>query len=359
MNSLSRTASPQGPRAAERLLDRLDDVSDYRVAQWPLRPEDIAQAGAGPERECLRGHLRLREAARRLAEPPQTRSLASVAEALSDAARHFAGAWRDKQAQHDDADRRAHALANAMFAAALASLASGEPRAALEALASMPAGRGTRANVGGAAAAQQGAGAAAGASAAGSASGADAAHAGPTPLMPLPATPHTADPATAAADTPASAPPAIAATADATTGAAPDDGPPDGLPDAVRPWLGAARALLDELAARDEIRSFWHQTNRLELQIASAVLAHTQALDQPLDALGEALETLDAALVRWPSPSQLDSLLSRLRLVRELALALGAGRGGYAGPYHDLQRLLPVLTDEALARLVPRGALRG
>jgi len=140
---------------------------------------------------------------------------------------------------------------------------------------------------------------------------------------------------------------------------APDGGPSDDLPDAVRPWLGAARALLDELAARDEIRSFWHQTNRLELQIASAVLAHTQALDQPLDALGEALETLDAALVRWPSPSQLDSLLSRLRLVRELALALGAGRGGYAGPYHDLQRLLPVLADEALARLVPRGALRG
>ena len=120
-----------------------------------------------------------------------------------------------------------------------------------------------------------------------------------------------------------------------------------------------ARALLDELAARDEIRSFWHQTNRLELQIASAVLAHTQALDQPLDALGEALETLDAALVRWPSPSQLDSLLSRLRLVRELALALDSGRNGYAGPYQDLQRLLPVLADEALSRLVPRGALRG
>ena len=60
--------------------------------------------------------------------------------------------------------------------------------------------------------------------------------------------------------------------------------------------------------------------------------------------------------MRWPSPNQMDSLLARLRLVRELALALDTVPGGYAGPYHDLQRLLPVLADEALARLVPRGA---
>ena len=145
--------------------------------------------------------------------------------------------------------------------------------------------------------------------------------------------PHTADAALTAPAVSRTTPSMSAPSASATTAGAAHDIPPDTLPEAVRPWLGAAHALLDELAARDEIRSFWHQTNRLELQIASAVLAHTQALDQPLDALGESLETLDAALVRWPSPSQLASLLSRLRLVRGLALALDSGRNGYAGPW--------------------------
>lgn len=60
------------------------------------------------------------------------------------------------------------------------------------------------------------------------------------------------------------------------------------------------------------------------------MLAHTQALDHPLDELGQALALLDRALVRWPSPSQLESLSHRLRLVHALAQAVERlqARGG-------------------------------
>jgi hypothetical protein len=265
VNSLSRGADPHAPRAAARLLDRLDAISNDSVARWPLADAEAERGTAASERLCQRGHLVLRRAGQRLAAPQDEDRLADVAADMAAAAALFAEAWHSKKRFDPDTDRRAHALSNALMAAALAAFAGGEPQQAVDALA--------------------------------------------------------------------------AGTAQAAAGAM-----------RIDDWLAAARALQDELIAHDEIATFWHQTNRLELQVAATVLAHTQSLKHPLDELGHALELLDRALVRWPSPSQLDSLAHRLHLVRALAQALEQADS----PYDDLRHLLPVLAEQALERLKPQ-----
>ncbi|MBA3589360.1 MAG: CHAT domain-containing protein [Methylibium sp.] len=278
VNSLSRCADPRSPQAAGRLLDRLDAISNDRVARWPLDDAETERGTAASERQCQRGHLALRRAAQRLAEPEDDGRLDDVAADMAAAAQLFAAAWHSKKRFDPDPDRRAHALSNALMAAALAAFASGEPERALAALSKSHPGTASSGNESGA----------------------------------TPGTRQT-DALSGARNTRSAAAAPSNATATATG---------MGTAMTIDAWLAASRTLQDELIARDEIATFWHQTNRLELQVASTVLAHTQALDHPLDELGHALELLDRALVRWPSPSQLDSLSHRLHLVRAMALAV-------------------------------------
>nr|MBA2723302.1 hypothetical protein [Methylibium sp.] len=307
VNSLSRGADPRSPQAASRLLDRLDAISNDRVARWPLDDAEAERGTAASERQCQRGHLALRRAAQRLAEPEDDGRLDDVAADMAAAAQLFAAAWHSKKRFDPDPDRRAHALSNALMAAALAAFASGEPERALAALSKSHPGTASSGNESGA----------------------------------TPGTRQT-DALSGARNTRSAAAAPSNATATATG---------MGTAMTIDAWLAASRTLQDELIARDEIATFWHQTNRLELQVASTVLAHTQALDHPLDELGHALELLDRALVRWPSPSQLDSLSHRLHLVRAMALAVAQADS----PYDDLCHLLPVLAEQALERLRPRG----
>lgn len=118
-------------------------------------------------------------------------------------------------------------------------------------------------------------------------------------------------------------------------------------------WLAEAGALLDELAALDDLASFWHQTTKLELLVARTLLAHLQDPAHPLDDFAVALDLLDRALVRWPSPIQVESLQHRFLLVRHLSLALQQQPGPH--PWEDLRQMLPVLTEDALARLATCG----
>ncbi|WP_428421296.1 CHAT domain-containing protein [Methylibium sp.] len=266
VNSLSRSASPDAQGAAERLLDRLDDVSNDTLGRWPLGDQDVAPTSAASERQCLRGGFVLRQAARLLDED---KALGAVAGALAEAARRFASAYRSKRHFKDSADRRAYALSNALLAAALAALAQRELGVAEAALA--------------------------------------------------------------------------------------EEGPPRDGELALGPvalWLAEARALLDELAALDDLASFWHQTTKLELLVARTLLAHLQDDSYPLDDLGLALDLLDRALVRWPSPIQLESLQHRFLLAGNLSHALLHLPGPH--PWEDLRQALPVLTGEALARLAAR-----
>lgn len=265
VNSLSRSSSPDAQRAAERLLDRLDDVSADTQGRWPLGDPDVAPTSAASERRCLRGGFELRRAARLLDED---KALGAVGSVMADAAQHFAAAYRSKRAFHDSGDRRAYALSNAMLSAAFAALARQDLAVAEEALADDSVTDG-------------------------------AVGLGPVPL-----------------------------------------------------WLAESRALLDELAAADELTSFWHQTTRLELLVARTLLAHLHDPAYPLDDLAVALDLLDRALVRWPSPIQLESLQHRFLLARNLVRAVARQPG--APQWEDLQQALPVLADDALARMAAR-----
>ncbi len=111
-------------RAAQALLQQLDDLGNSDAARWPLQPGPGAQGPAcWSERDALRGAMALRAAhAHVTALPPEAPPDARTADLLAQAARHYAQAYRAKQAEADALDRCAHAMSGALLAAGLLAL---------------------------------------------------------------------------------------------------------------------------------------------------------------------------------------------------------------------------------------------
>lgn len=89
--------------------------------------------------------------------------------------------------------------------------------------------------------------------------------------------------------------------------------------------------LLAEAGAVEMASTFWHYTNRFELTVAQALLCAMFKLDFDPQRLVEAERLFDRALVRWPSPSERESVALRfVAIVQHGAaartLASGAGQ---------------------------------
>lgn len=88
-------------------------------------------------------------------------------------------------------------------------------------------------------------------------------------------------------------------------------------------WEQQAHNLLEEIRAQALTTSFWHYTNVFELLTARSLLRVALSrrgfvLDELQADLLQARQRLDTALVRWPSPSEKDSITERFRLIHDL-----------------------------------------
>lgn len=113
-------------------------------------------------------------------------------------------------------------------------------------------------------------------------------------------------------------------------------------------WERQVRDLLDEIESLGLSTRFWHYTNTFELLVARQLLrvalagpkAAMSAPPAPDYAAGcatrpdlqRALQLLEAALVRWPSPSEIESIQHRFRAIQ--AVGQAAQRTGH-GPALD------------------------
>ncbi|RZU01009.1 CHAT domain-containing protein [Rivibacter subsaxonicus] len=123
------------------------------------------------------------------------------------------------------------------------------------------------------------------------------------------------------------------------------------LPGDVQAWLREAGALLDELGSGDSAATFWHHTNRMEMVAATTLLARTLDRSISLQPFDEVVPLLRRALVRWPSPVELDSLEHRFTLMRDFAPSADVD-----GAEADLElgARLRAIAQAALEALAPR-----
>ena len=79
-------------------------------------------------------------------------------------------------------------------------------------------------------------------------------------------------------------------------------------------WEAATQTMLEEMARAGLSATFWHYTNSMDLLVARQVLAVALDEDAPQDDQAQVLNLLDRALVRWPSPVEVDSMQHRWTL---------------------------------------------
>lgn len=83
-------------------------------------------------------------------------------------------------------------------------------------------------------------------------------------------------------------------------------------------WEGATQLLLDEMERVALGATFWHYTNTLDLLLARQVLAIALNEAAPADDLQRVGNLLERALVRWPAPVEVESMLHRMRLIADV-----------------------------------------
>lgn len=117
-------------------------------------------------------------------------------------------------------------------------------------------------------------------------------------------------------------------------------------------WLGEASKLLGDLHDADDHGTFWRQATLLELHISRGLFARTLGkvnLHEGQD-ISRVRELIDAVLVRWPSPIQLECLRHRFVLMQAVCR-----HGTPSDPtLHALAGQLDALSVEALELLQPR-----
>jgi hypothetical protein len=94
-------------------------------------------------------------------------------------------------------------------------------------------------------------------------------------------------------------------------------------------WQQHTLDLLNEMQAADMATSFWHYTNQFEVLVASNLLRAARGEATVAAELEQALRRFERAMVRWPAPSETESI--RLRF-ETIDLVCGSARVARLAP---------------------------